>query len=241
MGKKLIVIGLISAITATPAYAEGSASKEEAIGVGTGATVGVVIGGPVGLMIGAAIGAKLGDKYYQKGAAIDSLSTSLEESQTRVRGLESDVGALTADLDTLGGDLQHLQTIARPELLTLMQAGIEMDLLFRTDEHVLAHGTGSRLAQMSTILANMPDVQIQLDGYADERGDATYNQKLSEKRVAHVRDMLLANGIAASRIEHAAHGESAAVEANIDSYALERKVSLTLYVGETSSFAANPN
>ena len=56
MRKKLIVIGLISAITAAPAFAEGTTSKQEAAGIGAGATVGAIVGGPVGLMIGAAIG-----------------------------------------------------------------------------------------------------------------------------------------------------------------------------------------
>lgn len=241
MRKKLIVIGLISAITAAPAFAEGTTSKQEAAGIGAGATVGAIVGGPVGLMIGAAIGAKLGDEFHQKSADVDTLSTSLIGSQARVRDLETDVHKLNADIDALGADLQRMQATARPELLTLMQAGIEMDLLFRTDEHVLAGGTSSRLTQLAASLANMPDVFIQLDGFADERGDTDYNQKLSQKRVEHVRGLLLASGVTPSRIKHSAHGESPAAEANIDSYALERKVSLTLYVGATPSFAANPN
>ena len=38
-------------------------------------------------------------------------------------------------------DLQRMQASSRPELLGLLQAGIEMDLLFRTDEHVLPPST----------------------------------------------------------------------------------------------------
>ena len=56
-----------------------------------------------------------------------------------------------------------------------MQAGIDMDLLFRTDEFALTDTTGDRCAQMAATLANMPSVSIQLDGFADERGDAAYN------------------------------------------------------------------
>jgi outer membrane protein OmpA-like peptidoglycan-associated protein len=115
-----------------------------------------------------------------------------------------------------------------------------MDLLFRTDEHVLSDSTGARLEQLALTLAANPDIQIQLDGYADERGDESYNQELSARRVAHVRDVLVSAGIPAGRISVDAHGESAAAEQNADSFALERRVSLTLYVGDTPSFASNP-
>jgi hypothetical protein len=53
--------------------------------------------------------------------------------------------------------------------------------------------------------------------------------------------VLLANGVPADRISVSAHGESPAADDNIDSFAFERKVSLTLYVDDTPSFAANPN
>jgi outer membrane lipoprotein SlyB len=42
----------------SPALA-AKASKEENIGVGTGAVVGALAGGPIGFFIGAAIGAKV--------------------------------------------------------------------------------------------------------------------------------------------------------------------------------------
>jgi outer membrane protein OmpA-like peptidoglycan-associated protein len=116
-----------------------------------------------------------------------------------------------------------------------------MDLLFRTDESVLADSTNARLQQLAATLATMPDVQVQLDGFADERGDAAYNQNLSNQRADFVREVLVAAGVSPDRIKVAAHGESPAVDDSIDSYALERRVSLTLYVNDNPSFASNPN
>ena len=86
----------------------------------------------------------------------------------------------------------------------------------------------------------MPDVFVQLDGFADERGDAAYNQSLSLRRVEHVRDVLITKGIPAARISVRAHGESQAADDHIDSFAFERKVSLTLYIEDSPAFAANP-
>ena len=82
------------------------------------------------------------------------------------------------------GSCQAAREKAKPEVLALLRAGIEMDLLFRTDEDVLADSTGSKLEPTGRqpVSAN-PEIQIRLDGFADERGDdETYNQELSARR-----------------------------------------------------------
>ena len=241
MRNTTILIGIAVSLLTGPAMAEQTgASKEETIGLGAGATIGALVGGPVGFIIGAAIGAKTGDEFDKRNDKVDTLNSSLVGSRRRIADLEQSIDGLNGDIDEMGGELRRLQAFARPELLDLMQVGIEMELLFRTDEHVLADTTGNRLQNLATSLASMPDVYVQLDGFTDERGDAQYNQQLSVRRVEHVHDLLVSNGVAASRIKTVAHGESPATDSNLDSYALERKVSLTLYVEGAPSFAANP-
>ena len=53
-----------------------------------------------------------------------------------------------------------------------------------------------------------------LIGYADELGDASYNQKLSEKRANKVQEILVAAGIDASRLTVRGGGEDASVDKN---------------------------
>ncbi|MDH3441872.1 MAG: OmpA family protein [Gammaproteobacteria bacterium] len=238
--QKTLLLGLALSLVTSPAFAADNASTEESVGVGVGAVIGGVAGGPVGFIIGAAIGAKLGDEFYERNEEVDSLSASLNGSQNQVSSLERDIAALQGEVRSKDDELQQARELAKPELLSLLKAGIEMDLLFRTDEDTLSDSTGGRLEQLAASLAANPDIQIHLDGYADERGDEIYNQDLSARRVAYVRDVLVAAGIPANRISIDAHGESAAAEQNADSFALERRVSLTLYVGETPSFASNP-
>lgn len=225
------IIASVAVLCAGPAAA-AAASKEENIGVGSGALIGVAAGGPVGLIIGAAIGAKVGDTLYRKKEEITQLESSVDSSNTTIMRLEHDI-------DTLGGEVERLQGLARPELVSLMQAGIAMDLLFRTDESVLADTTGVRLNELASTLATMGDIHIRLDGFADERGDADYNQALSEKRVRFVRDQFVAAGVNPNRISIAAHGESAAQDETLDSYALERRVSVKLFIDESPSVASN--
>jgi outer membrane protein OmpA-like peptidoglycan-associated protein len=234
----LAVLGLVAL---APALAQANSSKEEAIGVGTGGVIGAVVGGPVGFIIGAAIGARIGDTLHQKDEQIDVLSGSLQDSHSTIDGLEQSVYALNTDLDSLGSEFDRMQRISRPEVVSLLQAGIAMDLLFRTDEYVLANTTDGRLSDLAVTLASMPGIQVQLDGFADERGSAAYNQKLSRKRVEFVRKQLIAGGVHPSRIGFAAHGESKAVDNAIDSFALERRVSMTLFIDDAPAFASNPD
>jgi outer membrane protein OmpA-like peptidoglycan-associated protein len=240
MRKTISAITVLSLVAMAPLAAQAAASKQERIGVGAGAIVGAAAGGPVGLIIGAAIGAGIGDNMQRKSEEIDSLSAELAASRTEVVKLERDMSRMDRNLDTLSAELQRLQRYASPEIASLLQAGIAMDLLFRTDEAVLADTTGGRLHELATTLASMPAIRVQLDGFADERGDADYNQQLSEQRVNFIRDQLVAAGVDATRISATAHGESPAQDASVDSYALERRVSLKLYTDDVTSFAANP-
>ena len=230
----ILILAATTVLFAAPSYAAGKASKQESIGVGSGAVIGAIAGGPVGLIVGAAVGAKIGDTMHQKNEKIDDLQVSVATKIDAVARLENDV-------DALGGEIERLQDVARPELISLLQAGIAMDLLFRTDEAVLADTTGDRLAQLAGALASMADVRIQLDGFADERGDADYNQALSERRVEFIRDQFVVAGVHPNRISVSAHGESAAQDDSLDSYALERRVSVKLFIDHTPALAANPD
>jgi outer membrane protein OmpA-like peptidoglycan-associated protein len=226
-------IALATILALASQTASAAASKEENIGVGSGAVVGALAGGPVGLIIGAAIGAMVGETIHDKSDQIETLQVSLDDK-------ERSVLKLARNVDELSGEVTSLQTIARPELVSLMQAGIDMDLLFRTDEFALTDTTGDRLAQMAATLANMTDVRIQLDGFADERGDETYNHELSLRRVEFVRNLFINAGVHPTRISTSAHGESVAQNPDVDSYALERRVSVKLFIDDTQSVAANP-
>lgn len=228
------LIAMTAVLTLFAQTASAAASKEENVGFGTGAIVGAAAGGPIGFFIGAGIGAILGDSFHKKSERINDLNNSLQESHASVITLERGI-------DELGGEVARLQTIAKPGLVSLMQAGIDMDLLFRTDEYSLTDTTGDRLAQMAASLAGMPEVRIQLDGFSDERGDAKYNYTLSQKRVEFVRNLFIAAGVHPTRINMSAHGESVAQDANLDSYALERRVSVRLFIDNAQSVASNPS
>jgi outer membrane protein OmpA-like peptidoglycan-associated protein len=58
-----------------------------------------------------------------------------------------------------------------------------------------------------TYLQYKPDAQITLDGHADQRGSAAYNQALSERRVARTKNFLVEQGVPAANIQTQALGD----------------------------------
>lgn len=57
-------------------------------------------------------------------------------------------------------------------------------------------------------IAEIPEVRYIVHGHADRLGAADYNQRLSEKRAAAVRDYLVARGVAAQNIQMAGFGST---------------------------------
>jgi hypothetical protein len=68
------------------------------------------------------------------------------------------------------------------------------------------NGRGA-LSGVATWLQNGDHRTVRLEGYADKRGSATMNQKLSEERAQAAKDFLLGRGIEPDRIMTFGHGE----------------------------------
>lgn len=240
MGRIILVAAVAGCLAAGSAPAENRTSKPEAVGVGMGATVGALAGGPVGFIVGAAIGAKIGDEFHQKDRQVDELDGDLHVARSQAAELERTVRNLHASLESERHAMRQLRASVAPDVTELLRDGVAIDLLFRTAEDELTAATQRRLAELATTLAAMPEIRLHLDGYADERGDSAYNRELSERRAQHVRDLLTGHGVPESRITFVAHGESVASDARPDSYALERRVSMTLLLGDAEAVADNP-
>jgi peptidoglycan-associated lipoprotein len=71
---------------------------------------------------------------------------------------------------------------------------------------------------------------VRLEGHTDERGTREYNLALGERRANSVRDCMVLNGIATSRIEAISYGEERPVAFGSDeaSWAQNRRVELVV-------------
>lgn len=239
MRKNLLVVAVMAALMASTAQAaERDSTREEGIGLGIGLAVGSV-GGPIGAWVGAVTGVHLG-KLFSRAREADELSAQVYELETRVAENQVEEQRLQLAL----ADVRSSMAAAREQLARQIPSeqvaeSVGFDMLFRTGESSLMETEVPRLQQLGHLLSSRPDLQLRLDGFADERGDSDFNQALSEARVASVRNALEEFGIASQRIQVGAWGESQSnsEEGDLDGYAMERRVSIQL-IAPSSSMSA---
>jgi OOP family OmpA-OmpF porin len=85
---------------------------------------------------------------------------------------------------------------------------------FDFDKAVLKKGELDVLAGAVKTMKDNPTLKVSVEGHTDAVGSEAYNQKLSERRAAAVRDYLVQHGIEASRISTRGFGKSKPVASN---------------------------
>lgn len=108
--------------------------------------------------------------------------------------------------------------VAGPAPAAFAKITLQAETLFDFDKAVVrADGKSKLNDEVVTKMKQYPEVEVVLvTGHADRIGKEGYNQKLSERRAAAVKDYLVSQGIDAKRIETAAKGESEPVVACSD-------------------------
>jgi len=71
-----------------------------------------------------------------------------------------------------------------------------------------------RLARISGIVLAYPDLHLTIEGYTDSIGSDEYNQQLSEKRAATVRDYLVTSGVSINNVVAQGFGKADPVADN---------------------------
>jgi outer membrane protein OmpA-like peptidoglycan-associated protein len=76
-------------------------------------------------------------------------------------------------------------------------------IYFDTNADLPMPGEAAKISGVLGYLGRYPDVQVRIEGYADDRGSLALNNDLSLSRAEHVRDLAVALGVSPSRIEYA--------------------------------------
>jgi outer membrane protein OmpA-like peptidoglycan-associated protein len=216
---KQVLIGAVAvALTSGVANAgENKFTKAEGTGLATGAAAGAIVGGPIGAMVGLMIGGIVGDtigtaKRAEKDAILRADQLQRELIDTRI--------ALAKASERTGGD----------EMLDALAARLHADVMFRTNTAELDIDVQKKIESLGQMLAAHPQLEIQLHGFADPRGQSEKNLELSMLRASAVRDALINGGASPEQIRISAHGEdlTTAPKDDLEAYSWERRVSISI-------------
>lgn len=97
---------------------------------------------------------------------------------------------------------------------------------FAYDSSLLSTEAEAVVEAHARYLQSAPDVQIILEGHADERGTREYNLALAEDRTQSVANLMQALGVGAERIQTISYGEERPVALGHDesAWSLNRRV-----------------
>jgi outer membrane protein OmpA-like peptidoglycan-associated protein len=111
--------------------------------------------------------------------------------------LEGTGGAAAGGVETAGrslgleGALKDLNAKVTPAEITI---DLSADVLFDFDKADVKKDAEAQLAKVATVIAATPGARVSIEGHTDAKGADAYNQSLSERRAAGVKDWLVANG-----------------------------------------------
>lgn len=91
---------------------------------------------------------------------------------------------------------------------------LSSDLLFPTNSSYLTDDAKIELSKLSKLMLEDTSKKVRVDGHTDATGTEEYNQWLSEKRAASVKDFLKEAGVAPSRISTEGFGQTSPVADN---------------------------
>jgi peptidoglycan-associated lipoprotein len=101
---------------------------------------------------------------------------------------------------------------------------------FVTDSATVGADQRPVLQRQGQWLAQYRQVQVTMEGHADERGTREYNLALAQRRANAARDLLVGNGVAGTRIQTISYGKDrpAALGSDEQAWALNRRAVTTV-------------
>lgn len=202
-------------------------------GLGIGSVLGGVIAGPPGIALGAAIGGSFGWGQDQSDALEQSReiihekqdlekknAAALNRSNQKLKAANARIGELKRSKEDQAQDLQDLRLALEEKEQALSQSDLAQvlnnytqEIYFEKAQSQVPDYAQDRVAKLALFLKSYPQLQVNLTGYTDQSGSAEFNQRLSQSRAESIRNVLLSEGIEASRIVLEAQGETMA---NVD-------------------------
>ena len=136
----------------------------------------------------------------------DRKTDVVDDSLNEASGVSSeyaDSGSVYGDYNVIGEEeLGRLDSGSQEQLVAL--AGDRVYFNFNSSE--INTNAQKTLMRQITWLKEHSDINVLVEGHADERGTREYNLALGEKRASAAKNFLIANGISSSRISVISYG-----------------------------------
>ena len=112
-------------------------------------------------------------------------------------------GTVTKKVDTkIQGDVY-----TGTETVKYLAKGVPDRVFFATNKSVLTTASRDTLRKQAAWLRKNKDINVTVEGHADERGTREYNLALGERRANAAKDYLMTYGISGSRISVISYGK----------------------------------
>ena len=98
--------------------------------------------------------------------------------------------------------------------LELNKAIVLENIYYDFDQSAIREDAAIELDKLVDILEDNPKIRIELGSHTDNKGEASYNQKLSQKRAESAVSYIIEKGIEENRIEAKGYGESNPIAKN---------------------------
>jgi len=190
---------------ATPSAQEIKSKEDQnnAVGFGTGVVFGAVVAGPVGAVVAGLFGILIADDVNDK--------NRLTQTKNALNSTNQELVALQRDYQqSIASANQQIAAMdsAMSQAIQQVTPSLEANIQFKTASFIVEDHYKSQLDGLASELRKNPKLKIELAGFADQRGESTYNQVLSEQRAKAVKDYLVSQFVNDNQIITQSFGES---------------------------------
>ena len=106
------------------------------------------------------------------------------------------------------------EPVAEPEAPVAQVVRVELDVKFDFNKSVVKPNSYADVKNLADFMKQYPATHVEVAGHTDSVGPDAYNQKLSQRRADAVKQVLVKDGVAPSRISSVGYGESRPVADN---------------------------
>jgi peptidoglycan-associated lipoprotein len=139
-------------------------------------------------------------------------SGSGEDASAAGRGGTAPAFGTAGDASRGGVSQSPLGGTARPGSQEELATTVGDRVLFATDAYRIGPDQLPILQRQAEWMNRYRQVQVTVEGHADERGTREYNLALGQRRANSARDVLVSNGVAPARIQTISFGKDRPVQ-----------------------------